>query len=41
MKNNKSNNTVDMHVLKRNGKKEIISFDKILIRLRNLSNDWM
>ena len=33
MKNNKSND-IDMHVIKRNGKKEIISFDKILKRIK-------
>ena len=33
MKNNKSN-AIDMHVIKRNGKKEIISFDKILKRIK-------
>ena len=34
MKNNKSN-VSDMHVIKRNGKKEIISFDKILKRIKS------
>ena len=33
MKNNKSS-TIDMHVIKRNNKKEIISFDKILKRIK-------
>ena len=33
MKNNKSS-AIDMHVIKRNGKKEIISFDKILKRIK-------
>ena len=40
MKNNKSNNTVDMHVLKRNGKKEIISFDKILKRGKAIAKQF-
>jgi len=40
MKNNKSNNTVDMHVLKRNGKKEIISFDKILKRGKSIAKEF-
>ena len=30
MKNNKSNSGIDMYVIKRNGKREPISFDKIL-----------
>ena len=40
MKNNKSNNTVDMHVFKRNGKKEIISFDKILKRGKSIAKEF-
>ena len=40
MKNNKSNNTVDMYVLKRNGKKEIISFDKILKRGKSIAKEF-
>ena len=40
MKNNKSNNIVDMHVLKRNGKKEIISFDKILKRGKAIAKEF-
>tara|TARA_B110001450_G_scaffold166218_1_gene154946 strand:- start:760 stop:3336 length:2577 start_codon:yes stop_codon:yes gene_type:complete len=40
MKNNKSNNTLDMHVLKRNGKKEIISFDKILKRGKAIAKEF-
>ena len=38
MKNNKSN-VIDMHVTKRNGKKEIISFDKILKRIKSIGKD--
>jgi len=38
MKNNKSN-VIDMHVIKRNQKKEIISFDKILKRIKCLGKD--
>ena len=33
MKDNKSN-TIDMHVIKRNKKREVISFDKILRRIK-------
>ena len=40
MKNNKYNNTVDMYVLKRNGKKEIISFDKILKRGKSIAKEF-
>ena len=40
MKNNKSNNIVDMYVLKRNGKKEIISFDKILKRGKSIAKEF-
>ena len=39
MRNNK-NNDLDMHVIKRNGKKEIISFDKILKRIRSLGKQF-
>ena len=35
MKHNKSNN-IDMYVIKRSGKKEIISFDKILHRIKSI-----
>ena len=38
MTNNKSN-VIDMHVLKRCGKKEIISFDKILKRIKTIGKD--
>ena len=38
MTNNKSN-VIDMHVLKRSGKKEIISFDKILKRIKRIGKD--
>jgi len=38
MKNNKSN-VIDMHVLKRSGKKEAISFDKILKRIKTIGKD--
>ena len=38
MKNNKSN--VDMYVIKRNGKKEIISFDKILKRIKAIAKQF-
>ena len=38
MKNNKSN-VIEMHVLKRNGKKEIISFDKILKRIKHAGKE--
>ena len=31
----KTQNSIDMHVIKRNGKKEIISFDKILKRIKS------
>ena len=33
-------NDLDMHVIKRNGKKEIISFDKILKRIRSLGKQF-
>ena len=39
MKNNKSN-VIDMHVTKRNGKKEIISFDKILKRIKAVGKQF-
>ena len=38
MKNNKSN-VIEMHVLKRNNKKEIISFDKILRRIKHAGKE--
>jgi|TARA_B110000967_G_C18898563_1_gene572686 ribonucleotide reductase alpha subunit len=38
MTNNKSN-VIDMHVLKRSGKKEAISFDKILKRIKLIGKD--
>tara|TARA_B100001093_G_C26834513_1_gene1017711 strand:+ start:302 stop:2854 length:2553 start_codon:yes stop_codon:yes gene_type:complete len=38
MKNNKSN-VIDMQVIKRSGKKEIISFDKILKRIKSIGKD--
>jgi ribonucleotide reductase alpha subunit len=38
MKNSKSN-VNDMHVIKRNGKKEIISFDKILKRIKSIGRE--
>jgi ribonucleoside-diphosphate reductase alpha subunit len=38
MTNNKSN-VIDMHVLKRSGKKEAISFDKILKRIKTVGKD--
>ena len=38
MTNNKCN-VIDMHVLKRSGKKEIISFDKILKRIKSIGKD--
>ena len=38
--NTKSNtNTIDMYVIKRTGKKEIISFDKILKRIKSTSKE--
>ena len=39
MRNNKSND-LDMHVIKRNGKKEVISFDKILKRIKSLGKEF-
>ena len=39
MKNNK-NNTNDMFVLKRNNKKEPISFDKILKRIKSICKEF-
>jgi ribonucleoside-diphosphate reductase alpha subunit len=33
------NTNEEMHVVKRNGEKELVSFDKVLNRLRNLSNE--
>lgn len=36
---NTKNSPTDMYVIKRNGKKEIISFDKILRRIRSISKD--
>ena len=38
MKHTKSN-VLDMHVLKRSGKKEVISFDKILKRIKTVGKD--
>ena len=38
MTNNKSN-VIDMHVLKRSGKKEAISFDKILKRIKTIGKE--
>ena len=40
MKNNKSNNGIDMYVIKRNGKREPISFDKILKRIKSIGKDF-
>ena len=34
-----SNSLQEMHVVKRNGEKELVSFDKVLNRLRNLSTE--
>ena len=34
MKNNKNSSVNDMHVIKRDGKKELMSFDKILKRIK-------
>ena len=39
MKNNKSNSGIDMYVIKRNGKREPISFDKILKRIKSLGKE--
>ena len=39
MKNSKNNNVSEMYIIKRNGKKEIISFDKILKRIKNLGKE--
>jgi ribonucleoside-diphosphate reductase alpha subunit len=39
MRNNKSND-LEMHVIKRNGKKEVISFDKILKRIKSLGKHF-
>ena len=39
MKNNKAND-LDMYVLKRNGKREAISFDKILKRIKSLGKQF-
>ena len=39
MRNTKSND-LEMHVIKRNGKKEIISFDKILKRIKSLGKHF-
>ena len=39
MRNNKSND-LDMYVLKRNGKREAISFDKILKRIKSLGKQF-
>ena len=39
MRNNKSND-LDMYVLKRNGKREAISFDKILKRIKSLGKHF-
>jgi len=38
MKNTKLND-IDMHVIKRTGKKEVISFDKILRRIKSIGKD--
>ena len=38
MKNNKSN-VIDMYVIKRSGKKEVISFDKILKRIKTMGKN--
>lgn len=40
MKNNKSNTGIDMYVIKRNGKREPISFDKILKRIKSLGKEF-
>ena len=40
MRNNKSND-LEMHVIKRNGKKEVISFDKILKRIKSLGSSFL
>ena len=37
--NNEDLDNEDMHVIKRSGKREIISFDKILKRVKNLGKD--
>ena len=39
MRNTKSND-LEMHVIKRNGKKEVISFDKILKRIKSLGKHF-
>ena len=39
MRNTKTND-LDMYVLKRNGKREAISFDKILKRIRSLGKHF-
>lgn len=39
MRNTKSND-LEMHVIKRNGKKEVISFDKILKRIKSLGKNF-
>ena len=39
MRNSKSND-LEMHVIKRNGKKEVISFDKILKRIKSLGKHF-
>ena len=39
MRNNKSSD-LEMHVIKRNGKKEVISFDKILKRIKSLGKHF-
>ena len=33
------NNDMDMYVIKRNGKREIISFDKILKRIKTIGKE--
>ena len=33
-------NDLEMHVIKRNGKKEVISFDKILKRIKSLGKHF-
>jgi ribonucleotide reductase alpha subunit len=40
MKHNNKVSEFDMHVLKRNGKKEVISFDKILKRIKSLGKTF-
>jgi ribonucleotide reductase alpha subunit len=40
MKHNNKGSEFDMHVIKRNGKKEVISFDKILKRIKSLGKTF-